>query len=210
MSTATAQKPAAGGPAGKESQPFTAAERRFKARYAMLAILAVWVVGWFLLQGKQTLAMGLADVDDFHEWLNSVRDAFDSSRATNPFFQFVGAISTGLNWLISTLQDTFSQAPAGRPVPQIGWLGTFAILSWVAYAAAGVRSALLVMASVIAFGLFGYWPESMDLIIVTLISVVLCVIIGVPLGTGWRNRRSSPRSSRRCSTSCRPCRRSPI
>lgn len=180
MSTATAPKPTTA--VTKEEQPVSQEERKLKTRWVFLGIVAVWLIGWLLLHGKQTLAMGGADLTSFHEWLNGVRDSFDAARGSNPIFGIIGAISAGLNWLIDTLQYGFSEPAPGRPVPQIGWLGTLAILSWITLAAAGFRSMLLVSASILAFGAFGYWTDSIDLLIITLISVILCVLIGVPIG----------------------------
>ncbi len=177
MSATTTQRPAT-----KEAQPLVVESRRLKSRYVLLVVLVVWIAGWALFRGRDTLAMGGADLNSFQLWLNSVRDSFDASRDTNPFFTVVGGISSALNWLITTLQSTFSQPAPGRPVPQIGWLGTFAILTWLSLATAGLRSALLVGCSLLLFGLFGFWPDSIDTLIVTFIAVILCVLIGVPLG----------------------------
>ena len=58
-----------------------------------------------------------------------------------------------------------------RPVPQIGWLGVTAAAVWIGYAVAGLRIALLVAASFFSFGFFGYWSDSMDLLIVTFVAV---------------------------------------
>ena len=68
-----------------------------------------------------------------------------------------------------------------RPAPQIGWLGVLAIATWIGYAVANWRIALLVAASFFSFAVFGYWEDSIDLLIVTLVSVFFAVIIGFPM-----------------------------
>ena len=68
-----------------------------------------------------------------------------------------------------------------RPVPQIGWLGVTAIATWIGLAVAGWRIAILVAASFVSFGLFGYWSDSMDLLIITFVAVGVAVLIGMPL-----------------------------
>jgi glycine betaine/proline transport system permease protein len=72
-------------------------------------------------------------------------------------------------------------------VPEIGWLGVVALFTWVAYALAGVRSAVLVLVGLLAFGFLGYWEDSIDLLIVTFVAVLVCVLIGIPLGI-WMAR----------------------
>src|SRR3712207_7818089 len=47
-----------------------------------------------------------------------------------------------------------------------GWLGVTALATWVGWAIATWRIALLVAASFVSFGLLGYWEDSVDLLIV--------------------------------------------
>ncbi|MGY5319231.1 ABC transporter permease [Neomicrococcus lactis] len=149
----------------------------------LAAVLVLWLVIWAVLRGIQTLEMGGADQTAFHTWLNSVRDDFDTERDTSFIFQSViTPLTHGLNAVVEFLQNLFSQGSGGRPVPQVGWLGVVALLSWLAFALAGIRSMLLVAACVLLAGFFGYWQESLDTLIITFISVLLCVIIGIPLG----------------------------
>jgi glycine betaine/proline transport system permease protein len=190
VSVVKADSPAADQPAPaatKEAQPLAEESRRFKARYAMAVVFAVWVIAWAFLHGKQTLYMGEAELNAFHLWLNGVRDSFDSSRDSNPLFVVIGAISKGLNWLITSLQEVFSKPAFPRPVPQIGWLGAIALAVFVALAFAGARSVILVLGSMLVFGLFGYWSVSWDTLIITATAVVICVVIGVPVGI-WMSR----------------------
>ena len=37
------------------------------------------------------------------------------------------AVANGLNAVIEGLQHVFSDAPPGRPTPQVGWLGVVAL-----------------------------------------------------------------------------------
>jgi glycine betaine/proline transport system permease protein len=76
-----------------------------------------------------------------------------------------------------------------RPVPQIGWLGVTAIATWVGLALAGWRIAILVAASFLSFGLFGYWSDAMDLLIVTFVAVAVSVLIGMPLAIWFGTTR---------------------
>jgi glycine betaine/proline transport system permease protein len=129
------------------------------------------------------MTLGGLETTPFHEWLNHVRDVFELSRNTNFFLRYVvGGISDALDWVVQILQYAFSQPAPGRPVPEIGWVGVVALFTWAGYAVAGLRSAVLVAAGLLAFGFLGYWADSLDLLIVTAVAVGLCVVIGLPLG----------------------------
>jgi glycine betaine/proline transport system permease protein len=168
--------------------PDVPVKRTFGVRWQLLVVLAVWVVGWVVWRGQATLAIGGAELTGFHRWLNEVRDGFDAARAGSFFFEYViGGISAGLDASVDGLRELLSQPAPPRPVPEIGWLGVVGLLTWVAYALAGVRSAVLVFVSLLVFGFLGYWSAAIDLLIVTFIAVVICVVIGIPLGI-WMAR----------------------
>jgi glycine betaine/proline transport system permease protein len=162
-------------------------------RWLALGVLVVWVLGWVIWRGTATLEIGGAELTGFHRWLNGVRDGFDSAREGSFFFEYIiGGISAGIDATVSGLRDLLSQPSFPRPVPEIGWLGVVALFTWVAYALAGVRSAVLVLVGLLAFGFLGYWEDSIDLLIVTFVAVLVCVLIGIPLGI-WmaRSKRAS-------------------
>ena len=151
-------------------------------------MLAGWVVGWALLRGRQTLALGGAELTDFHRWLLDVRDSVEAQRETNFALNYVvGGASDALDRVVTTLQELLSEPAFPRPVPEIGWLGVVAVAVWVGYALAGARIAVLVAASMLAFGVLGYWQESIDLLIVTGVAVAICAVVGLPLGI-WMAR----------------------
>jgi glycine betaine/proline transport system permease protein len=175
-------------PTRSDPAPPTRTRRAFPRGWTLLGVVVCWLLGWVLWKGHATLEIGGAQLTGFHTWLNGVRDSFDAARATNWFFQYVIAgISNVLNDLATFLQDLMSTPTATRPVPDIGWLGVLALLTWIAYVVAGLRSAVMVAVSVLLFGLLGYWQDSIDTLIITLIAVVICVVIGLPLGI-WMAR----------------------
>jgi glycine betaine/proline transport system permease protein len=154
----------------------------------LLAVLVVWLLGWVFFRGTATLEIGGAETTGFHNWLNGIRDAFDSARQGSFFFEYIiGPISAVLDGTITWLRDLLSQPSFPRPVPEIGWLGVVAVLTWIGYALAGLRSAVLVLVGLLLFGFLGYWADSIDLLIVTFVAVFICVIIGIPLGI-WMAR----------------------
>jgi glycine betaine/proline transport system permease protein len=169
------------------------ARRRPSNGRLMLGVLVVWVLGWAIFRGTATLEIGGADLTGFHLWLNSIRDGFDEAREGSFFFEYIiGGISAVIDATVNGLRDLLSQPSFPRPVPEIGWLGVVALFSWLAYALAGLRSAVMVLVGLLLFGFLGYWEDSIDLLIVTLVAVLVCVIIGIPMGI-WmaRSRRAT-------------------
>ena len=155
----------------------------------LLVVFVVWLVGWSLLKGRQTLSIGGAELTDFHRWLIEARDSIEAARPGNFFLDtLIGGASDALDWAFSSLAELISVASFPRPVPEVGWLGVVVLFIWVSYAVAGWKSALLVGLSTSAFGVLGVWRDSMDLLIVTLVSVVICVVIGIPLGIAMARR----------------------
>jgi glycine betaine/proline transport system permease protein len=176
--------------ADKEQQPFEVARRRHTAP-KLLGVVVVWVVGWALLKGRQTLTIGGAELTDLSRWLNDFRDDVERARPGSFFLDtLIGGASDALDAVFTFLAELVSAPAFPRPVPEIGWLGVLAILVWVAYAAAGWRPALLVAVCTASFGVLGVWEDSLDLLIVTVMSVVICILVGIPIGIAMARRKA--------------------
>ena len=188
--TALQDRPAP--PSVKEEQPYVdPVANRHTGRW-LAVVLAVWLVGWAVFKGQDTLATGFQDLTAFHRWLNDLSDQIQLAAAQgNWFFDgVIGSISDALNAIVSWAQELISTPAFPRPVPEIGWLGVAALLPWIGYAVAGLRPALLVLATVLAFGFLGYWKDSLDTLIITVLAVLICCLIGLPLGIAMARRRS--------------------
>jgi len=176
-------------PATKEAQPYVKAAKNRHTLLKLGVVLAVWVVGWAIVSGQDTLARPVNDLTGFQDWLNHLRDSVQVAATNNWFFHgVIGNIVDGVNNAFAQLQQLFSTPAPPRPVPQIGWLGVVAIVGWVAYAVANWRAALLVVVSVLLFGVLGYWQDSVDLLIITVLAVGLCILIGLPIGIAMARR----------------------
>lgn len=174
----------------KEEMPYVAPGKPRRTGLKLLGVLVVWVVGWALLKGQQTLALGFQDTNSFHRWINDVRDWVQLEGQDNWFFGGVlGGIGDFLDALIKFLQELISIPALPRPVPEIGWLGVIAVALWVVYVLAGIRSTILAAVSLVLFGVVGLWPESMDTLIITLTAVVFCVLTGIPIGIAMARSR---------------------
>jgi glycine betaine/proline transport system permease protein len=161
------------------------------SKWAWVAlVVAAWIVVWRFTEGGQTLALPGRESTDLHDALTDFRNAVLASRDTNPIVQATYQIG---EWCVSAV-DWLSRMVAvpdfPRPVPQVGWLGVLAAATWIGYAVANLRIAVLVAASFTAFGVLGYWSDAIDLLIITFVAVLLAVLIGMPLavyyGTGGR------------------------
>ncbi len=184
MATDTAPPPEAPErPATKEEQPYVEQGKKRNTGLKVLGILVVWLVLYALLKGNNTRALGLQDTTGFHTWLNGIRDWVQLHGPDNWFFggvlNFIGDV---FNNVFVFLQKLFSIPDFPRPVPQVGWLGVVAIGAWITWAVAGIRSTILVTISMLFFGIFGLWQDSIDLLLITLLAVTVCIIVGLPLG----------------------------
>jgi glycine betaine/proline transport system permease protein len=195
MTTTTLPPPAPAGPpekaTPKEEQPYVERGKKRHTGYKLLGILAFWLICFFALEGRNTKALGLQDTTELHRRLNEARDWVQLEGQDNWFFGGVlGAIGDSLTWLVEEFQALISVGEFPRPVPEIGWIGVVALAAWVTYVFAGLRYTILVTVSMLLFGIFGLWSYSMDTLIITIMSVVFCMVIGIPVGIWMARRRS--------------------
>ncbi|MCE2521355.1 MAG: glycine betaine/L-proline ABC transporter permease ProW [Alphaproteobacteria bacterium] len=105
-------------------------------------------------------------------------------------------VSDGLRWLVDNYRPFFQAMkwPVDQVLRNFEWalgsvpptlmLTVFALAAWQI---AGVRLMLGVVASLILVGFLGIWPQTMTTLAVVFTAVVLCLIIGLPLGI-WAAR----------------------
>ena len=157
--------------------------------WAALGIVIAWVVVWYFTKGTHTLDLPARDHTETHDTLTGFRDSVIANRDTNPVIAFTDGVGSAIRSVVDWMQRMLSVPNLPRPVPEIGWLGVTAVVVWLANATAGWRVALLVAASFVSFGLFGFWEESIDLLIVTLLAVAAVVVIGLPIAIWIANSR---------------------
>jgi len=163
--------------------------RRAKAPRWLLvmAVVSVWVVGWIFLRGQQTLPLDTAATTDLHDWIT--RHVNDFETGNGAVIRFTYAVGAHAQSVISWFQELFSTPAFPRPVPQIGWVGVVTVAGWAALATAGWRIAVFVVVCFMSFGVLGFWPESMDTLIVTFCAVAVALLVGLPLGVWMGNSR---------------------
>ena len=193
MTTTLATEPAGGPPPAvtKEEQPYVETTKPRRTGYKLLGLLVAWIVLYEVFKDKWTKALGLQDTTALHRKLNDARDWIQLEGKDNWFFGGVlGTIGDALSSMVEHLQHLLSTPAFPRETPEIGWLGVVAIMAWVTFVFAGLRSTVLVTLSLLLFGVLGLWTVSIDLLIVTLIAVLICIVIGLPLGI-WMARKKA-------------------
>ena len=179
--TTTAPAPAARKPVEPGAAP-PPPERKYVSRWIpATAIVAVWIVVWYFTDGTDTLTLPGVARTDLHDRLTEFNNDLLASRDTNPVMQFTNAISDLLRSAFEWVQRMIVVPNPPRPVPEIGWLGVVAIATYVGLVIANWRIAILVCLSFLSFGVLGFWQDSLDLLIVTGISVAIVIVLGMPL-----------------------------
>jgi glycine betaine/proline transport system permease protein len=181
MSTATLKPEPEVRPPTKQPPERTSLFARLPRWAWALIVLAAWIVLWAFTKGTDTLELAGREHTDLHNTLTGFRDDVLASRDTNPIVDVTYAIGEWFASVVDWLQRMLSIPDFPRPVPEIGWLGVTVGAVWLGYLVAGWRIALLVAASFASFGLFGYWSDSIDLLIITFVAIAAVVIIGMPI-----------------------------
>jgi glycine betaine/proline transport system permease protein len=190
--TSTAVKDAAAA-VSKEQLPYVDARKPRRTGIKLLGVLVFWLVSYVVWKGEWTKALPLQDTTALQRKINEARDWIQLEGQDNWFIGGVlGTIGDALSSLVEFFQKLISIPAFPRPVPEIGWLGVVAIAVWVTFVFAGLRSTILVTLSMLFFGVVGLWSDSMDTLIITGISVAICMVIGLPVGI-WmaRNKKVS-------------------
>ena len=161
-----------------------APERRFSARtVTFVALVVVWVIAWAVLRGRWTLALGTADLTGVHEALNTFNAWVSSGRGSSPVFTyFFDPIRTVIDGLTNLVTLTIAKSDVGLGIPNVGWLGVVVGATWIAYAIGNVRVAVLTALGLVFIGLQGLWVPAMQLLALTLASVVVALLFAIPLG----------------------------
>ena len=149
----------------------------------VVAILAGWLLLYLVFRGVNTLPLAPAQLTDLHRWLNDLNDSIGANRNSSPIFlYFFNEIRLVVDEFVTFLQYLVAQPRAGSTIPEIGWFGVVALVTWISYAVGGLKVALLAAAGFVFMGLQGLWDESMDTLALTLSAVILALLIGIPLG----------------------------
>jgi len=173
-------------PPAHEAQPRTSwLSERGPAQFiaAIGAVLGVSIVGFFLLRGRNTLALAPADTKPLHVWLSDLQTRVGEGRNTNPLFTyFFNPIRSVIDAFGTAIADLIAHPVDGRPVPYIGWLGVVVLFTFLAWMLGNWKVGLLTLCGLLFMGLQGLWQESMETLGLTIAAVAIALLIGIPLG----------------------------
>jgi glycine betaine/proline transport system permease protein len=178
---ATRETEAPPSPAPKEKGGLAGRLGQHRSTFLILGSLVVWVVAAVIWQGQRTLVIGGADEVGPQNWFANRANDLVLANHGDLFIRVTTGISDGLHAVVEWLQLAISTPAFPRTVPHIGFIGVVALAGWLVLAIAGWSMATLTVLAFVAFGVLGFWEDSMDLLIVTLVAVGLSVIIGIPL-----------------------------
>lgn len=158
--------------------------KRMSRRTLLLgAAGVVWLLGFLVLRGTSTLTLPASELTDLHRALNQFNAWVASNRADNPVFQYVFTpFRSAVDSVANLFTSTFAASTTGLRLPEIGWLGTVGLLSWIAFAVGNARVALLTAAAFTFFGLQGLFTEAAYTFALVLTAVLFSLLIGIPLG----------------------------
>jgi glycine betaine/proline transport system permease protein len=149
----------------------------------ILLVLVVWIVLYLIFKGRNTLALAQPDLTSLHTRLNDLNANIGQNRNSNPFFvYFINEIQLGVTHFVTFFQHLLSQPSGSRPAPTVGWLGVVAVATYLAALFGNWRVAVLTAVGFVFLGLQGVWQESMDTLALTIAAVLICLVIGIPLG----------------------------
>ncbi len=161
--------------------------------WLLLGVCAVWVVFAVILHGKDTKAIGGAEQNGVADWFADRANDIVLADEDNFFIGITHGISSALDSVINWFQFLISSPAFPSPYPHIGFLGVLAIAWYVTALIAGWRMSLLVAACFASFALLGFYEDSMDLLIVTLVAVFISAVIGLPIAV-WMAHSSRARA----------------
>jgi glycine betaine/proline transport system permease protein len=179
MATIAPERPAAPAPA-----PEPPRARRQLRRIELLGIVvAGWIALYIPLKGKSTLSLAPADLSWVSTKLNDFNAWVGNNQTSSPVFvYFFNPIRSVIDTLTTGVQHLISQPYGTRPLPVIGWVGVLAIAAFVAWSWGNWQVAVLAVAGFTFMGLQGLWQESMDTLALTLVSVAVSLVVGIPIG----------------------------
>lgn len=178
MSVITAEAPAQ---TSAEPPPPKETRRRSLRPWLLLGVVAVWVVLSIVFQGKRTLVIGGADQIGVQNWFADRANDLALAGSGNVLVSITHGIADVLDTIITWCQLMISTAAFPSPYPHVGFLGVLAVACFVTAFIAGWRMSLLTGVCFLLFALLGFYEDSMDLLIVTLVAVALSAAIGLPV-----------------------------
>ena len=143
----------------------------------------VWIAFSRIFQGDQTLELATSDNTAFTTSVGDVAASIRGNRTKSAaFIYFFNPIRAAINGFVEIIRSIISVPSGNSIIPVIGWFGVVAIVAFAVYATSKLRTALLAVSLLLACGALGMWQFTMDTLAMTLASVLLSLLFGIPLG----------------------------
>ena len=157
--------------------------RHFKKSHLLIGVGLVWVALSRIFQGEHTLELATADNTAFTTSVGDVAASIRGNRTkSSAFIYFFNPIRAAINGFVEIIRSIISVPSGNSIIPVIGWFGVVAIVALAVYATSKLRTALLVVSLLMACGALGMWQFTMDTLAMTIASVLLSLLFGIPLG----------------------------
>ena len=189
----TLAEPVAEAPAPPPAAPAPRSPLRLHVprRRLLAGVIAVWVVLAFAFQGRLTLEIGGAEQVGVQNWLADRANDLVTAGSGNPLTVFTHWVANVLNGVVEWFELLISTPNFPSPYPTVGFLGVLAIAWFVTALIAGWRMSLLTAVCFLLFSLLGFYEDSMNTLIVTLLAVAMSAAIGLPVAIWIAHSRNA-------------------
>ena len=165
--------------------------KEIKTRYLILIIISIWAVLAIVFKGVGNLELATYQ----NTWATSAAgDAAASIRGNRTksaaFIYFFNPIRVFVNGFVELIRMTIATPAPNSIIPILGWLGVIGVIAFFVFLTSNFKTTILAISLLLGCGLLGMWTYTMDTIAMTLASVILSLLIGIPLGiwAGLSNR----------------------
>lgn len=165
--------------------------KEIKNRYLILIVIAIWAVLALIFKGVGTLELATYQNTWATSAAGSAAESIRGNRTKSAIFiYFFNPIRVFINGFVELFRVLIATPAPNSIIPVLGWLGVIGIVALFVYLTSNLRTTILAAALLFGCGLLGMWTYTMDTIAMTLASVILSLLIGIPLGiwAGLSNR----------------------
>ena len=157
--------------------------KEIKTRYLILFVISFWAVLAIVFKGVGNLELATYQ----NTWATSAAgDAAASIRGNRTksaaFIYFFNPIRVFVNGFVELIRMTIATPAPNSIIPILGWLGVIGVIAFFVFLTSNFKTTILAVSLLLGCGLLGMWTYTMDTIAMTLASVILSLLIGIPLG----------------------------
>lgn len=157
--------------------------KAIKTRYLILIIIFIWAALAIVFKGVGNLELATYQ----NTWATSAAgDAAASIRGNRTksvaFIYFFNPIRVFVNGFVELIRMIIATPAPNSIIPILGWLGVIGVIAFFVFLTSNFKTTILAISLLLGCGLLGMWTYTMDTIAMTLASVILSLLIGIPLG----------------------------